>query len=78
MKWLKANVFDCWHSWAAIWTMVLLTYTVIKKPESVSALSVLVATMFTAAGSIHAWKETTRMKNGNGNTPPTMGFKPTQ
>lgn len=73
--WLKAEVYDRWHLWASIWTMLLLTWAVIHCSSEgiVVALVSLAGTMFGVTGAVHGWKETTRTKaQGNGD----LGFRP--
>lgn len=78
--WLKAEIYDRWHLWASVWTILLLTWSIVYcsivdgmvSEGVVVALVSLEATMYGVTGAVHGWKETTRTKT----QPASLGFKP--
>jgi hypothetical protein len=81
-KFWDDNFWDRLHLWAQVWVLFLLAYAVFVKAEAiVMYLCGLAGTLVTGTGVVHGWKETQRIKMGNGTPvappPPTVGgFKP--
>jgi hypothetical protein len=68
VQWTVDNVFRYWHNWASVWALGLLTAAVILKASDgvVMALAGLVGASVGFNGLVHGWKETTRIRQGNG------------
>ena len=84
VQWIVANIFSYWHNWASVWALGLLTLGLILKASDgvIMALATLVGAGVGFNGLVHGWKETARIRQGNGTTaaePPVVeavGFKP--
>lgn len=79
-KFLDEIVLDHMHQWAQVWSLVLLTYAVVVKADTiVMSLCGLVATLVTGTGVVHGWKEVQRIRTNGKEEPaptPAGGFKP--
>jgi len=79
VQWIVDNVFRYWHNWASVWALMLLSIAVVKCSEGVvMALCGLVGASVGFNGLVHGWKETARIRQGNGTPadPPAPGREP--